>query len=105
MRAAMTQNAGTDELSKAVHFVGGGDLKSRVISAEDEMDFVGGAIALFGDDQFCLGAFFGGFVGFECAGTVNEHHHVGVLLDGARFAQIGRVAGGGRRVRERGSTG
>src|ERR1700690_2076090 len=71
--------------------VGRSFLKTRVGVAEDEMDAVGGAVALFGDQNLGLGALFGGFIGLESIWAVDEHHDVGVLLDGAGFAEVGKL--------------
>src|SRR4029078_775993 len=59
-----------------------------------EMDDSGGAVALLGDDQLgdvdLVGVLLGpaGVVGVVVVLAVEEHDHVGVLLDGARFAQV-----------------
>jgi len=64
--------------------VGRGFFKSRERVAENEMDAVVGPLRLFfGDQELRLGAFLGSFVGLERIRAVNEHHHVGVLFDGA----------------------
>ena len=44
------------------------------------------AVALLGDDDLG-GALLGGLVVDD--GAVEEHDHVGILLDGAGFAQVG----------------
>src|ERR1700682_4795532 len=71
--------------------VGRGFLKTCIRVAEDEMNAVGGAVALFGDQKLGLGAFLGGFGGFEGVRPVNKHHYVGVLFDGAGFTQVGEL--------------
>ena len=57
-------------------------------AAENEFDLVGGAIALFGDKDVGHVALFGGSVEIEEIGAVDEHDDVGVLFDGARFAEV-----------------
>ena len=68
--------------------VGGGFLESCQAAAEYEADCVGGAVALFGYAEFGFFALFGGGAGFEEVGAVDEHDDVGVLLDGAGFAEV-----------------
>ena len=64
-----------------------------VVAHEAEAHEPGGAVAVLGDLELddALG---GGVAGV----LVDEHHHVGVLLDGARLAQVGelRLAVGAR---------
>src|SRR3982074_3301740 len=61
--------------------VGRGFLESRIRVAEYEMNTVGGAVTLLGNQEFSLGAFLRGFVGLERIGPVNKHHHVSILFD------------------------
>jgi len=68
--------------------VGGGFLEAREAAAEDEADVFGGAVALLGYAEFGFFAFFGGGAGFEEVRAVDEHDYVGVLLDGAGFAEV-----------------
>src|SRR5207245_165365 len=58
---------------------------------ENELDALGGAIALFGDDDLSLGALLRGLLGLVEVWPVDEDDHVSVLLDGARFAQVGEL--------------
>src|SRR6266849_2490315 len=44
-------------------------------AAEDEVDAVGGAVALLGDQEFGLGALLGEFIGLEGVGPVDEDDH------------------------------
>src|SRR5450432_284288 len=67
--------------------VGGGFFKASEAAAEDEFYGFGGTVALLGDAQFGGFAFFGRGTGLEEVGAVNEHDHVGVLLNGAGFTQ------------------
>jgi len=46
---------------------------------------------LLGDAEFGFFAFFGAGAGFEEMGAVDEHDDVGVLLDGAGFAEVGEL--------------
>src|SRR5712675_2666159 len=71
--------------------VGGGFLETREAAAEYEAHGVGGAVALFGNAELGFFAFFGGGAGFEEVGAVDEHDDVGVLLDGAGFAEVGEL--------------
>src|SRR5258708_34105012 len=70
---------------------GSGFLETRKAAAEDEADCVGGGVALFGDAEFGFFAFFGGGAGFEEMRAVDEHDDVGILLDGAGFAEVGEL--------------
>src|SRR5882724_4167422 len=79
---------GVGELGEGVW---GGFLEAGDTAAEDEADFVGGAVALFSEEEFGLVAFFGSGVEFEEIGAVDEHDHVGVLFDGAGFAEVGEL--------------
>ena len=47
-------------------------------------------VAVFGDNQLGFTCMFGTFLLRLCLqfGTMNEHHDIGILLDGARFAQV-----------------
>ena len=54
---------------------------------EGEFDGAGGAVALFADDDFGY-AGFGGFFLVVVVVAVDEHDDVGVLFDGAGFAQV-----------------
>src|SRR5712672_6673 len=71
--------------------VGGGFLEPCQAAAEYEADGVGGAIALLGDAEFGFFALFGSGAGFEEMRAVDEHDDVGVLLDGAGFAEVGEL--------------
>src|SRR5437016_3418715 len=77
-----------DELREGI---GGGFLEARLAALEDEADAVGGAIALLGDKQLGLIALFGQSINFEEVGPIDEHDDVGVLLDGAGFAEVGEL--------------
>ncbi len=63
---------------------------------EAEVDVVRGAVTVFGEDEEGL-AFFGGFFFFVfdfhfatgVVGTGEEANHVGVLLDGTGFTEVG----------------
>src|SRR5579872_2424260 len=80
-----------------IHLVGFGPgvgccfFKTRESVAENEMNAIGGAVALFGDEKLGLGAFLGSFIGLESVRPIDKHDHVGVLFDGARFAQVGKL--------------
>ena len=58
---------------------------------KDKIQVSGGSVALLGDDQFRFGAIFVGQIGFVEIRAVDEEHHVRVLFDGARFAQVGEL--------------
>ena len=78
--------------------------KAGKAALEAEFHRANRAVALFADDHFRLAMhvlhdalplrhFFqlmiaGLFAFFVIFVTVNKHHHIGVLLDGARFAQV-----------------
>src|SRR5215813_2163887 len=68
--------------------IGSRFFEAREAAAEDEADFVGGPVALFGNLDFGLVAFFRGRVELGPVRPVDEHDNVGVLFDGARFAQV-----------------
>ena len=71
--------------SEATHkLVMGRVLKANVATHEGEFDGVRWAVALLADDHFGQ-AFVRGFLVVLLI-PVNEHDHVGVLFDGARFA-------------------
>src|ERR1700722_16969073 len=67
--------------------------KARVGTLKHKPDRIRRAVSLLGDDQVGLSAFFHAhFAGFsEEVWAMNEHHHVSVLFDGARFAQVGKA--------------
>src|SRR5208337_1333253 len=65
-------------------------LKPRVALDEGQADGVGGAVALFGNDDFGP-ALEVGIVLLVHLFAEDEGDHVGVLLDGARFAQVGML--------------
>src|SRR5215472_2866644 len=82
---------------QTLHLVGAGELREGVrggffeagqAAAENEFHLVGGAVALLGDDDVRHVALFGRQVHFSPVGAIDEHDHVGVLLDGAGFAQV-----------------
>ena len=58
-----------------------------------EVNFAGGTVTVFGNDELCEvdpTFFFGAFeVGLVVA--VNEHNHVGILLDGTGVTQVGET--------------
>src|SRR5215472_15351157 len=58
---------------------------------EDEIKAAGGAVALLGDDQLGLGALFVGDISLIEIRAVDEQDDVRVLLDGARFAEVGEL--------------
>src|SRR5260370_3872603 len=60
-------------------------------AAEDEVDAVGGAVALLGNQELGLGPLLREFIGLEGVGPMNEDDHVGVLFDGARLAPIAKL--------------
>src|SRR5438034_11314892 len=66
-------------------------LEAGEAAAENEFHHVRRAIALLGDAQLGFFALFGSGASFEKVRPVDEHHHIGVLLDRARFAQIGEL--------------
>src|ERR1700686_725178 len=68
--------------------VGGGFLEPGQAAAEYEADGVRGAVALLGDAELGFFALFGSGAGFEEVRPVDEHDDVGVLLDGAGFAEV-----------------
>lgn len=67
---------------------------------EVKFNFADWPMAVLGEDEF-------GDVGgdkiivilFVIIGTVQEHHEVGVLLNGTRFTKVGRALGGDRHGR------
>lgn len=63
--------------------------EAGVLGFEDEVDFGSGAVALFGDVENVgvVGGIGGGFLLFVFF-AVEEHHDVGILLDGTGFAEI-----------------
>src|ERR1035441_1151216 len=67
-----------------------GVLKARVLGDEVKKDSVRGPVTLLGNDDLGLGFFgLGGFLAAVVIGlTVDEGHHVGVLFDRARLAQV-----------------
>src|ERR1035441_8511247 len=65
-------------------------LKPRRGVLEGQLDEAGGAVALFGDDEFG-DAFEVGIVLFVDLFAEDEGHDVGVLLDGSGFAQVGEL--------------
>src|ERR1700692_1098627 len=68
--------------------VGGCFLETREAAAGDKFYVFCGAVALLGNAEFGFLAFFGSGAGFEEVGAVDEHDDVGVLLDGAGFAEV-----------------
>jgi hypothetical protein len=62
-----------------------------VASEENEVQRAGGSVALLCDDQFGFRPIFFRKIGLVEIGAIDEHHHVGVLLDGARFAEVGKL--------------
>src|SRR5205814_9230705 len=60
-------------------------------AAKDEYIFVGGAATLLSDDDFRLIALFRREIHFAPVRAVDEHDDVGVLFDGTRFAQVGKL--------------
>src|SRR5579875_2131570 len=62
-------------------------LKPRVVTQVRHVDRAGGAIALFGDNDLRL-AFYVLIFTVVVLLAMNEGDYVGVLLDGARLAQI-----------------
>src|SRR5580658_3056563 len=71
--------------------VGGGFFEARQAAAEDEFYVFGGAVALLGDAELGFFALFGAGAGFEEVRAVDEHDDVGVLLDSAGFAEVGKL--------------
>src|SRR5436309_7100569 len=64
-------------------------LEAGGLAQEDELDGAGLAVAVLGDDQLREPlVLFGGGVDLV---AVDERHHVGVLLDRARLAQVGEL--------------
>src|SRR5271169_2083747 len=55
---------------------------------EDEVQISRGAVALLGDDQLRLRAILVWQVRLVEIWPVDEEHHVGILFDRARFAQV-----------------
>src|SRR6266481_4909156 len=71
--------------------VGSGFFEAGKTAAEYEANLVGGSVALLGDLDFRLIAFFGRGVHLRPVRTIDEHDHVGVLFDGAGFAEVGKL--------------
>src|SRR5271166_3974642 len=65
-------------------------LEARGRVLEGQLDEAGGTVALFGDDEFG-DAFEVGIVLLVDLFAEDEGHDVGVLLDGAGFAQVGEL--------------
>jgi len=76
----------------------GAGLEAHEARDKGEGDVAGGAVTVFGNDEFGFAAFFfvfldffasvfGDFVFVVCL-TVEEANHVGVLLDGAGFTKV-----------------
>ncbi len=89
-----------DAVCPLLHLVAAGKLrerircrffKSRQPATKYEFNLVGGAVALLGDQDVGHVALFGRGIQVEKTGPVNEHDHVGILLDGARFAQVRKL--------------
>src|SRR4029434_11338489 len=71
--------------------VGRGFFETGEPAAKDEAHFVGRAVALLGDLDFGLVALFRGGIHLRPMRAIDEHDDVGVLLDGAGFAEIGEL--------------
>jgi hypothetical protein len=63
--------------------------KLRDVIPKHQFEVADGAVALFGDDDFGDPLFLGLFVVDLVA--VDEGHEVGVLFDGAGFAEVGEL--------------
>src|SRR5450755_2959452 len=87
----MVNRSGTNSepLLDVVAF-GGEVFEARRGVLEGKLDEAGGAVALFGDDEFG-DAFDVGIVLLIALFAEDEGHYVGVLLDGAGFAQVGEL--------------
>ena len=70
--------------------LGGEVFEARGRVLEGQLDEAGGAVALFGDDEFG-DAFEVGIVLLIDLFAEDEGHDIGVLLDGAGFAQVGEL--------------
>src|SRR6266478_2571186 len=68
-----------------------GFFEPRKPAAKHELYHVGRAVTLLGDSKLRLFSLFRRRTRFEKMRPVDEHHHVRVLLDGSRFAQIGEL--------------
>src|SRR6266852_7350518 len=68
-----------------------GFLEPRESAAEHEFHHVSWAVALLGDSKLRLLSLFGRRARFEEMRPVDEHHHVGVLFDRPRLAQIRKL--------------
>jgi hypothetical protein len=77
----------------------GGVLEAGIFLEESQRHIASGAVSLFGDDESGLaGGFFFGFLVFSVIFVADEESDdVGILLDGAGFAEIAeaRTAGAG----------
>jgi len=73
-----------------LHTIRNSGLKAGGSLDESQFDLAGGTIALLGDDEFSL-AFQLGLIRLVNFLTEDERHHVGVLLDGSGFAQVGQL--------------
>src|SRR5262245_41703863 len=71
--------------------VGGRFFETGEAAAEHEADFVGGAVTLLGDLNLRLVALLGRSVQLRPVGTIDKHDDVGVLLDCARLAKVGKL--------------
>src|SRR5260370_21534232 len=89
----------TATLWQELHVVGGklregirrSLFKPREPAAENKLHAVHRAVALLRDLQLCLFPFLGRRALLEEMRPVDEHHHVGILFDGARLAQIRKL--------------
>jgi hypothetical protein len=99
-KKSTTFPASLQKAQRKLHFVAALELREGIrgsffetseAAAENELDFVGRAVALFGDEDVGHVALFGRGVEIEEIGAIDEHDDVCVLLDGARFAQVGKL--------------
>ena len=75
----------------ALHPVGAVEgFEARVLLGEKELDGIGRAVALLGDEELGL-VLKVGIVAVVILGAVNEGDDVGVLLDGAGLAQVAEL--------------
>ena len=67
-------------------------LETGILSDKPELHFAQLTVTMLGNvnDGIALWLVRGIHTVFVILRTIDEHHHIGVLLDGARFAQVGK---------------
>ena len=64
-----------------------GVVKFAEFAGKHQRDFAGGAVTVLADDAFGHAFFVG--IGVVVFITIHKHNQVGILFDGAGFAQVG----------------